>query len=541
MAGLQARGSPAPARILESSDVFITFLCLYLLSAGRIAPQADAIPMWFAARELVHHGSFAIPRPWPINTPAGVGGHYYPVCALLACLIHVPGALLQTGLEALSPGRATALVTITSRIGPVTVGAAVPTMFFRLLVRHGYGRRAAAAATLLLGAATSVWVYARLPYSEITQTACFLAFFAALVEAERSPTRGSFFRLGLTVGLLVNSKTIYVVCFPGALAFLIWRLRGRATLRDALPVLWGILPGALAFALYNWMRWGSVFTTGYESVTHGFWRESVLVGLWGQLLSPGKSLFLYSPPVLLSFFGLRAFWQRQRQMAVAVAVTVIPVLLVYSHYAFWSGDWGWGPRYLVFALPVLLLPSVELFTAAPEGAKRRRRALLVGSVFAAGVTVQLLGSAFCWDDFTIIARTAQRQWLGMPDLRETVMAPDPCFSCFEQMYGIDWLPPFQPIAGNWWLLRHKLAHDDWRRAEADAPWRRVTSIGLDISPGYDGAHIDWWPMIMANGVWPAALMCGALLLVGVPWRAWKAALEGPADQPAPAVTTTPDT
>lgn len=513
--------------------MYITFLCLYLLSAGAMAPQGDAIPMWLAARELLAHGSFAIPKAWPINSPPGVGGHFYPVSALLACLVHVPGALLQSGLEALSGDRASALLTITSRIGPVAVGAAVPAMFFRLVVRLGYGRRAAAAATLLLGVGTSLWVYARLPYSEITQTACFLAFFSALVEAERSPGRRNFFKLGLTVGLLVNSKTIYVVCFPGALAFLLWRLRGRATVRDAVAVAWGILPGALAFAVYNWMRWGSIFVTGYESVTHGFWQENVLTGLWGQLLSPGKSLFLFSPPVVLSLFGLRAFCRRQRQAAVAIAVTVIPLVLVYSHYVFWSGDWGWGPRYLVFALPVLMLPSVELFTAARDAVKRQARPLLIGSVFALGVAVQLLGIVFYWDDFTIIARTVQRQWLGTPDLRGTVMAPDPCFSCFEQMYGIDWLPPFQPIIGNWWLLRHKLAHHDWRRAEADAPWRRLTSIGPDISPGYDGAHIDWWPLGMGSGVLPVALMCGALLFVGVPWRAWKGAVQEP-----PVTTTT---
>ncbi len=560
---MHSRGSPARARILEGSDVFVTFLCLYLVSAGWSAPDGDAIPMWEAARHLVRHGTFAIARPWPINAPAGVGGHFYPVSALLACLIHVPGALLQTALESAAPGRAGALVAITSHVGPLLVGAAIPALFFGLVLRLGYARRAAAIATAMLGAATSVWVYARVPYSEIVQTACFLAFFSALVEAARRPTghephqsslelarelaradpgaaqraRGALFRLGLWAGILVNSKTIYVVCLPGALAFLVWRLRRRLALRDALAALWGFLPGAVALAAYNWMRWGSPFATGYESVTHGFWQENLLSGLWGQLLSPGRSVFVFSPPLVLSLVGLRAFWRRHPDVAAALALTVLPLLLLYSRYLFWSGDWGWGPRYLVFALPVLLLPSAELFGPAREAANRRARRVLVTSVFVVGVAIQVLGSAFYWSAFIAIARTVQRQWLGRPDTRGTVMAPYPCYSCFEEIYGVAWLPPFQPIGGHWWLLRNKIAGHDARQAEADAPWKRLTSIRLDISSDYDAAQIDWWPLALGRRGWPVALMGGALLLVAIPWRAWRAAVDEPATPPPAAPGT----
>ncbi len=387
----------------------------------------------------------------------------------------------------------------------------------------------------MLGAATSIWVYARVPYSEIVQAGCFLAFFSALVETARQPARRTFFGLGLWTGILVNSKTIYVVCIPGAVALLIWRLRGRATRREASAALLGLLPGALALAVYNWMRWGSPFATGYESVTHGFWQENLLSGLWGQLLSPGRSVFVFSPPLVLSLVGLRAFWRRHPDVAAALAVTVLPLLVLYSRYLFWSGDWGWGPRYLVFALPVLLLPSAELLAGAPSTGRARR--LLVGSVFAAGVAIQLLGSAFYWSAFIAIARTAQRQWLGRPDTRGTVMAPYPCFSCFEEIYGVAWLPPFQPIAGHWWLLRNKAAGHDWRQAEADAPWRRLTSIQLNISSDYEAAQIDWWPLGLGGRAWPVAAMGGLLLLVAVPWRAWRSALDEPPTPPPAAPGT----
>jgi hypothetical protein len=140
------------------------------------------------------------------------------------------------------------------------------------------------------------------------------------------------------------------------------------------------------------------------------------------------------------------------------------------------------------------------------------------------LVVQCLGNAFYWDDFINISRQAQQAWLGRPDTRGTVMAPYPCFSCFEQVYGIEWLPPMQPIAGHFWLLRHKVAGDDWVTAEAHAPWRRYTSLRLDIKASYEAAGIDWWPLAADPGRrLPAALVAFCLLLA-VPLRPWVRAL-----------------
>lgn len=505
----------------------MAFLCLYLLSSGRSTPFGDAVPIWQSAQNLVRHGTFAIDLPWPANAPPGSDGRFYPVAALLAILVHVPGAALAVALGALAPGRGAQFVAITSRLGPLLLGAAVPAMLFRLVLRLGYGRRQAAWTALLLGVGTSVWVYARTSYSEILQTACFLAFFAALLEAARSPTRGSLARWGLAAGLLLNTKNVYLACLPGALAFVAWQIHGRAGWRRLLA--WaglGFAPGVIALGWYGWVRWGSVVATGYEGVTRGFWKENPLFGLWGLLLSPGKSLFLFSPPLLLALFGLRRFVMRQREVGWAIALTVGPILLIYSRYLFWSGDWCWGPRYLAFALPVLLLPAAELFgQPAPSGQPRRRAGkIVVTAVLLGGASIQIIGNAFGWDDFILISHQAQMQWLGVPDTRGTALAPDPCFSCFEDLYPVQWLPSMQPIAGGWWLLRHKIAGSDWRAAEADAPWKRYTSLTLNIETSYARAQIDWWLLGTSPELRPVAMVSLLLLLLAVPFRPWIAAL-----------------
>jgi hypothetical protein len=514
---------------LQGSDVFVAFLCLYLLSSGRSTPFGDAVPMWQSAQNLVRHGSFAIDAPWPVNAPPGPDGRFYPVAALLAVLVHVPGAALAAALAALAPGRGIQFVAVTSRLGPLLLGAAVPALFFRMLLRLGYERRQAAWTTLLVGVATSIWVYARSSYSEIAQTACFLIFFSALLDAVRSPAAGSLARWGLAAGLLVNTKNIYLACLPGALAFIVWRIRVHAGWRRLLG--WaslGFAPGLVALGWYGWVRWGSIFATGYGGVTRGFWRENPLVGLWGLLLSPGKSLFLFSPPLILALFGVRRFVTRRREAAWAIALTVVPIVLIYSRYLFWSGDWCWGPRYLAFAVPVLLLPVAELFGAPGPCFQLRRRArqLAVWAALLGGVAIQIIGNAFAWDDFVLIAHQAQMQWLGVPDTRGTPLAPEPCFSCFEDLYPLQWLPPMQPIAGGWWLLRHKIAGSDWKAAEADAPWKRYTSLTLDIETSYVRAHIDWWLLGTSPDLRPVAIVSTLFLLLAIPLRPWMRALRG---------------
>ena len=110
-------------------------------------------------------------------------------------------------------------------------------------------------------------------------------------------------------------------------------------------------------------------------------------------------------------------------------------------------------------------------------------------------------------------------------IRGTVLAPYPCFSCFEEVFAVQWLPPMQPILGHWWLLRHQVAGDDWKTAEADAPWKRYTSLTIDIQQSYEHAGIDWWLLAVPDGRRLAAfLLITQMLTLATPLRPWRDAL-----------------
>jgi hypothetical protein len=96
------------------------------------------------------------------------------------------------------------------------------------------------------------------------------------------------------------------------------------------------------------------------------------------LFSPGKSILLWAPVILLSLTRLRTC---SRPMLMGVATSALCGLVFYGAYLFPEGGYAHGPRHLVPIVPLVLLP------AATPGALWRREILIacsaVGFAFAA--------------------------------------------------------------------------------------------------------------------------------------------------------------
>jgi hypothetical protein len=112
------------------------------------------------------------------------------------------------------------------------------------------------------------------------------------------------------------------------------------------------------------------------------------LGLFGFLLSPGKSIFLFAPPVLLALVGLPALWRRDRGLATLAGVSLPVALGFFARYTQWEGGYCFGARYLV---PALLLLSLALGPVLAEAGQKTR--VVAGLLFLAGLAVQTLGLA----------------------------------------------------------------------------------------------------------------------------------------------------
>ena len=494
---------------------------VFLVVTGRERPYGDARIVYEVA-DAMEHGSIAIKTAWEPMSHKGPDGKVYSQYALLPSLAQVPARLVYSGVwskrESDKPAAKLTLV-LTSHVSTAFAAALTCALLFAVGARLAR-RRAALVATAMVAFGSLVFVYARYPMSEAVQAACVMGLvyeLVRIVRGEHALRRGV--ALGAWAGAVVNAKSVLLLGVAGGVIAAAILLRERAALkRLALGAVLGGLPWLLMLLAYNHARWGSPFDTGYGE-TLGLMRESIPTGLLGLLLSPGKGLLWFSPVILLSVIGLLRGWRDHRALVVVVLAVVVPPLLFYARFLSWSGDYCWGPRYLVYAiapLSILLAPWLEQLAC-------RVRRWLVRVVVAASVVVQLLGASLFWDHWIRLSREARLEWLGNPNRRGAAIAEagrGHCDTCFEDMYGHQWLPPFSPIAGHAWLLAHALPGDSWEDARASAPWGRYTTLPLTRARSiYEAVRFDWWALDASGDTAPVAIVyvvfAGALLATGI--------------------------
>lgn len=475
--------------------VFGFFFFLYMLSTSREIPWNDAKLIFYTAESIVFRGELGI--------PAGPGIYSYAPHPILASLAHVPGVMIYKWIVDRWLGAWSMAKVITCHTGPAFFGALTCVLFLNTCLRLGVRRGVASLGTLLLGLGTFVWVYARSPYSEIVQAATFMGYVGSLVAFGEAPRRGTAFRVGFWAALLLNSKLVFALALPGGLVFCLYRLR-RDVKRflSLVPVaLAPLAVGALTIALHNRARLGPVApsggmaSTGY-TVDATVFAQPLWEGVWGLLASPGRSLLLYAPPLVLAVFAARRVWRLQPRVLGVLVITVTPVFFLYAKYESWSGDWAWGPRYMVPLVAPLLLPGVVYLDEVLQAGRwvKRAWATLLVTLFGASFLVQVIGNAFYWDHFIRISQEARNNWLGDPNRSGSrgVRRPVGCDPCFEDFYPFQWLPAFQPIQGHYWLLKTVPFKTPWPEATLTAPWSRYTNLSVPIARSYPQVRVDWW-------------------------------------------------
>jgi hypothetical protein len=112
-----------------------------------------------------------------------------------------------------------------------------------------------------------------------------------------------------------------------------------------------------------------------------------VVGLYALLVSSGRGLLVYSPPLIAGLIGFPAFARRRPAEAALIALVAAAYLASYATYARWDGGICWGPRYVMPLVGLLLLPAGELLAAGGFGF------LAVALLGVAGAVAQVLGTA----------------------------------------------------------------------------------------------------------------------------------------------------
>ncbi len=244
---------------------------------------------------------------------------------------------------------------------------------------------------LLYGLSTFAFAYARYDYNKTMAAFLLISSFFFLVRYTNNPqnTRPILFS-GILLGLLITLRLEMSVVLPFFLYhFYTIRKNNRTFTRSLVLFLFPFLCGILFVIGYNQHFWQGGLKGGYET---GF-GYNPFPAIIGFLFSPGKSLFLFNPILLLFPLLLRNFRDHCAIFFRVWLGLVISLFLLYSFWGNWWGGWGFGPRHLVPLMPLLILP---LSIGIDFGSRRFQWFILaLGGI---GVVVQWLGSAVVFSD-----------------------------------------------------------------------------------------------------------------------------------------------
>jgi hypothetical protein len=193
-----------------------------------------------------------------------------------------------------------------------------------------------------------------------------------------------------------------------------YRSRNKLTVIHAIG-LWiaGFVPFIILGRIIDYVRYGSFWVTGQslsaqQLNTDPIWSglptlpdnypliNDPHVGILGVLFSPAKSIFIYDPLLLpclaLGFSLWRKLSPEMKWYLITGILNLSLFIIMTSRLHFWHGDWGWGARYHVTSVHLLLIPLIGLFVESLLSIKRPLKKLFQ-IILAVAIVVQIASIA----------------------------------------------------------------------------------------------------------------------------------------------------
>jgi hypothetical protein len=285
----------------------------------------------------------------------------------------------------------------------IWVVAVTAVVVFGTLLMMGHSRRTALVVSLLFGLGTQVWAYTR-TYFRDPLAMLFLALAWACTQRiirNFKDQRGAGASWPAWVGLFaalaagILAKNTITIAIPVLLAEIVINTGMLSTIVHSrgkwIRRTWKKLLAFFLVALTLLLLWLFVlprmdffarFTPAYYFFLVRFFfgtpHPNLLQALTGPLISPGKSIFLYSPILILSIIALI------RHPKSAWSAWLYLCLLILGQALFFDGDWwghrNWGLRFILPAIPPLMIASAPVVEKWLQSTWQRVDLIVIGLV-----------------------------------------------------------------------------------------------------------------------------------------------------------------
>lgn len=254
----------------------------------------------------------------------------------------------------------------------IAATALTAVLIMRILLLLGFNLRASALTALIYGSATLAWYYgAKTPHEHAPDVVFIMAAIYYGMRYRTGLGAKNLYKCMIAVGLgfIVRYDAILSV-LPLSLYFFTGREDKAdekfSLLKTAVVAAFLLAPFFLINAYYSYYRFGDVFQSGHRLGTYipekAFGIEFIPQGLIGAFLSPGRSIFLFSPVLLLFPFYIRGLKRRVDSGSFTLFVSAAVVYtLFYCYFIGWYGDWCFGPRLFLPIVPFMVLPLAAMF------------------------------------------------------------------------------------------------------------------------------------------------------------------------------------
>ena len=345
------------------------------------------------------------PNEYPEFGLHGRGGRLYSWYGIGQSLLMLPADLLGTWMERWPVfsdyGDDPAVRSIVvSCLTSILVNILTALIAFRLLSQLRFGMKESVAGVLALMFCTTHLHYTQNMMENNYIMLLTLTGFSFQYEWLRTDSRRALFigsgALGLnlltrlTTGLDLIAAGIFVLLalwfegagfegtgfeearFERARARRLWR-RLLAYCKIAAPVYLFFLVVDRAYQLYRFGCFTNTYVAAFAreyrqrdpSLPANFpWSTPFHTGVLGALFQPEKSIFLFDPLLVLAIFFLAWLWKRLtpevRAYGAATLLLLLAYICFYARYAYWSGDFAWGDRYVSTAVELVTLVALPL-------------------------------------------------------------------------------------------------------------------------------------------------------------------------------------
>ena len=374
--------------------IFLTAFFLYsVVSPGNL--PSDTEDRWSIARQIVRGQGVSLEDTHQTNSfTTSITRKRYSFYGLGQSICMIPFAALSLAIEktSLTSPYLSDLIGqfLASSILFPTIGALLVWIFYLVLLSLGYGPAVSIFTSLVFGFSTMIFHYS-VCTQEQSQIALLLTL--AILFMVRYHRRQSFIDAWLfCVALgacLIFRPTSIVMIYPLYLIVVAIEVFKQEK-NGALGIItkWfyagvcGIVPFVIFYGWYNLVRFDDIFETGLGLSIRTTWGGPVfenrsLSTLSAMFFSPGKSIILYNPILLLLPVAMYTFYRRHKAVALAIAAAIIGNFAFYSFHVPWAGDYAWSIRYQVPILPFLILPLVVLFNGTLKSLAKTLVILLI--------------------------------------------------------------------------------------------------------------------------------------------------------------------